>query len=69
MMQDPQEENVFGEYDGSTYSATLREQAGRYYCRNLVIDGHNTPVTNDGWASREEAMQALGEIASGVRKP
>lgn len=68
-MQDPQEENVFGEYDGSTYSATLREQAGRYYCRNLVIDGHNTPVTNDGWASREEAMQALDEIASGARKP
>lgn len=69
-MQDPhEEENVFGEHDGSTYSAILREQAGRYYCSNLIIDGHNTPVVNDGWASREEAMQALDEIASGARKP
>lgn len=68
-MQDPHEENVFGEYDGSTYSATLREQSGRFYCTNLVVDGHNTPVSHNGWDSREEAMQALDEIASGGRKP
>lgn len=69
MPSDPQEENVFGEHDGSTYSATLREQSGRFYCSNLVIDGHNTPVTHNGWDTREEAMQALDEIASGARKP
>lgn len=70
MPDDWGEENIFGEADGSTYSAVLgRSTDGRYTVRSLLIDGHNVPVTNAVWSSREEAVQAVRDYARGDRRP
>jgi hypothetical protein len=70
MPDDWDEENIFGEADGSTYSAVLgRSTDGRYTVRSLLIDGHNVPVTNAVWSSREEAVQAVRDYARGDRRP
>lgn len=70
MPDDWDEENIFGEADGSTYSAVLgRSTDGSYTVRSLLIDGHNVPVTNAVWSSREEAVQAVRDYARGDRRP
>jgi hypothetical protein len=52
------EENVFGEADGSSYSAVLaRTQEGKFTVHRLLIDGHNVAVTDGPWPSRDEAVQ------------
>lgn len=63
-----EEENVFGEHDGSTYSATLCHGKGGWYFTNFVVDEHNIRL-DETWPTREEAVEAAGLIASGDRKP
>lgn len=63
-------EPVFGELDGSTYSALLtRSDDGRVRCTSFVVDGHTIALTQSSWGSREEAMAALAEMASGAQRP
>ncbi|BEP93464.1 hypothetical protein GmRootA79_18480 [Acidovorax sp. A79] len=65
-----EEENVFGTADASSYSAVLcRTPQGRYTVQSLLIDGHNVPVRDASWATREEAIDALKEYAKGDRQP
>lgn len=70
MAQEWEEENVFGEADGSSYSAVIGRTAdGRVTLRSLLIDGHNVPILNAVWTSREEAVQAVRDYAQGDRRP
>ena len=64
------DENVFGEADGSSYSAVLaRTQEGKFTVRSLLIDGHNVAVAGGPWRSRDEAVQAVKDYAQGDRQP
>lgn len=66
----PEEENVFGEADGASYSAVLARTAeGCFAVRSLLIDGHQVPLANAVWASRDEAVQAVRDYAQGDRRP
>nr|WP_296022035.1 hypothetical protein [uncultured Acidovorax sp.] len=70
MPQEWEEENIFGEADGSSYSAVLGRSAdGHFTLRSLLIDGHNVPVMNAAWPSREEAVQAVRDYAQGNQRP
>lgn len=63
------QETVFGVADGATYTAELcLSKAGRYYFAQIQVDGHNLPLPEDHWATRDEAMVALSDFASGARK-
>ena len=62
------EENVFGEHDGSTYSATLCFGNSGWYFSSFVVDEHNIRL-DETWPTREEAMEAIKLMASGDRKP
>lgn len=61
------EENVFGEHDGSTYSATLRQAQGIWYFTHFVVDEHNILLNGETWPTREAAIEAIRLIASGGR--
>lgn len=62
------EENVFGEADGSSYSAVLaRTPDGKFTVRSLLIDGHNMPVSGIRWPTRNEAVQEVRDCAQGNR--
>jgi hypothetical protein len=62
------EENVFGEADGTSYSAVLAQtHDGRFTVRSLLIDGHNVPPSGATWASRDEAIQGVRAYAQGDR--
>jgi hypothetical protein len=64
------DENVFGEADGNSYSAVLARAAdGRFALRSLLIDGHNVVVRDAVWPTREEAVQAIKDYARGDRRP
>lgn len=68
--QHPQEENVFGTADGASYSAVLVHSGpGRVTIQGLQIDGHNTPVREATFSTRDEAVKAVQETARGDRKP
>ncbi|MEG0002614.1 MAG: hypothetical protein RR720_12260 [Comamonas sp.] len=69
MQSEAPEENVFGENDGSSYSATLRHADGVWYCTSFVVDEHNILLNGETWPSREAALDALRRIASGDRAP
>jgi len=70
MTQQMQEENVFGEADGASYSAVLaRTASGHFSLHSLLIDGHQVPATNVQWRTREEAVQAIRDYAQGDRRP
>ena len=70
MLQESDEENVFGQADGASYSAVLSRTAdGRFTVRSLIIDGHNVPVKDAVWPSRDEAVQAVRDYAQGDRRP
>ena len=62
------EENVFGEHDGSTFSATLCHGPGGWYFSRFVVDEHNMRIEAT-WPSRDEAMEAVRLMASGDMKP
>lgn len=65
-----EQENVFGTADGSSYSAVLCKTAeGRYTVLSLSVDGHNLPVRDASWATRDEAVRALDDYAKGDRSP
>ncbi len=61
------EENVFGEHDGSTFSATLCHGNGGWYFSRCVVDEHNMRIEAT-WPTRDEAMEAVRLMASGDRK-
>jgi len=69
MQSEVPEENVFGESDGSSYSATLRHADGVWYCANLLVDEHNILLNGETWRTREAALDAIRRIASGDRAP
>lgn len=69
MQPQESEENVFGENDGSSYSATLRQEGGVWYCSSFVVDEHNILLNGETWPTRETALQAIRRIASGDRAP
>ncbi|KQR55544.1 hypothetical protein [Acidovorax sp. Leaf160] len=61
-----QQETVFGVADGATYSGMLcLRDDGRYYFSQAQVDGHNLPMPDQQWASRDEAVKALAGMASG----
>lgn len=61
-----EEENVFGESDGTSYSAVLgRTEQGGFTVRSLLVDGHNIPVKEAVWPSREQAVDAVRAYARG----
>lgn len=62
-------EQVFGESDGSTYSATLCQADGVWYCSSFVVDEHNILLNGENWPTREAALDAIRRIASGDRAP
>ena len=62
------EENVFGEHDGSTFSATLCHGPSGWYFSRCVVDEHNMRI-DATWPTRDEAMEAVKLMASGDRKP
>lgn len=62
-------EHVFGENDGSTYSAMLCEDNGVWYCSSFMVDEHNILLNGETWPSREAALEAVRRIASGDRAP
>ncbi|WCM90082.1 hypothetical protein [Acidovorax sp. NCPPB 3576] len=63
------QETVFGVADGATYTAELcLSKAGHYYFMQIQVDGHNLPVTESHWPTRDQAMVALTEYASGARR-
>lgn len=69
MADESNEENIFGEADGSSYSAVLaRTPQGQFAVRRLQVDGHNLPVQDAAWPSREQAVQAVRDYAMGNRK-
>lgn len=60
------QETVFGVADGATYSGLLcLRDDGRYFFAQAQVDGHNMPMPDQQWASRDEAVQALAGVASG----
>lgn len=64
------QETVFGVADGATYSGMLcQEEGGHFYYRQAQVDGHNLPLPDNRWPTRDAAVQALAEIASGARRP
>ncbi len=64
------QETVFGVADGATYTAELcLSKAGRYYFSQIQVDGHNLPLPEGHWPTRDEAMVALSDFASGSRRP
>lgn len=70
-MPDPseQEENIFGESDGTSYSAVLgRTRQGQFTVRSLLVDGHNIPVSDAVLPSREQAVDAVRAYARGDRR-
>lgn len=70
MADESDDENIFGEADGSTYTAVLtRTPEGQFAVQRLQVDGHNVPVKNVAWPSREQAVQAVRDYAMGDRKP
>ncbi|MBV7541189.1 hypothetical protein [Acidovorax sp. sic0104] len=70
MHNGPCEENVFGAADGSSYSAVLAHAGdGRVSIQSLLIDGHNVPVRQATFGSREQAVAAVEDYARGDRKP
>ncbi len=66
-MSDLPEENVFGEHDGSSYSATLCQSNGVWYFSSFVVDEHNVLLNGETWPTREAAIEAIRLIASGDR--
>lgn len=66
-MSDLPEENVFGEHDGSSYSATLCQSNGAWYFSSFVVDEHNVLLNGETWPTREAAIAAIRLIASGGR--
>ncbi len=61
-----QQETVFGVADGATYSGLLcLGEDGRYYFSQAQVDGHNLPIPDQRWASRDEAVKVLAGMASG----
>lgn len=69
MQSEQPEENVFGEHDGSSYSATLGQADGVWYCSSFVVDEHNILLNGETWPTREAALDAIRRIASGDRAP
>lgn len=69
MQSEGPEENVFGEHDGSSYSATLGQSEGVWYCSSFVVDEHNILLNGETWPTRDAALEALKRIASGDRAP
>lgn len=69
MQSEVPEENVFGESDGSSYSATLRHADGVWYCASFIVDEHNILLNGETWPTREAALDAIRRIASGDRAP
>lgn len=70
MHKEPYEENVFGASDGSSYSAVLAHAGnGRVSIQSLLIDGHNVPVRDATFDSREQAVAAVEDYARGDRRP
>lgn len=64
------QETVFGVSDGATFSGTLcSEGSGRYYFSQAQVDGHNLPLPNDNWPTRDAAVRALADIAAGAQRP
>lgn len=70
-MPSPSEpETVFGVADGATYSGMLcLNDSGRYYFTQVQVDGHTLPLPDSQWTTRDEAVRALADIASGARQP
>ena len=61
-----QQETVFGVADGATYSGLLcLRDDGHYYFSQAQVDGHNLPMPDQQWPSRDEAVSALAGMASG----
>lgn len=70
MLDELEQENVFGTADGSSYSAVLcKTQQGQYTVQSLLVDGHNVLVRPTFWATREEAVGALKDYAKGDKLP
>lgn len=64
------QETVFGVADGATYSGMLcLDESGQLYFAQAQVDGHTIPLPDSQWATRDEAVRALADIASGARSP
>ncbi|CAN7393005.1 MULTISPECIES: hypothetical protein [unclassified Acidovorax] len=70
MPQEIREENVFGTSDASSYSAVLSHAgSGKVTIQSLLVDGHNTPLREATYGSRDEAVAAVEAYARGDKKP
>jgi len=64
------QETVFGVADGATYSGMLcLEAGGQFYFAQAQVDGHTIPLPDNRWPTRDAAVKALAEIASGAQRP
>ena len=60
------EENVFGEHDGSTFSATLCHGPSGWYFSRCVVDEHNMRI-DAPWPTGDGAVEAVRLRESGGR--